>query len=128
MKRISLHILENALEIRRALASMAQLVGASSHNQNVVGLIPGQGTCLGCGSIPSPVRYNTLFGYVGSNQSMFLSLSLPFSKSNEKMSSGKDTKKYIYQKGFLLKIMEWTHTFSFYKATKWQHRKFILKT
>ena len=53
MKRISLHILENALEIRRALASMAQLVGASSHNQKVAGSIPSQGTYLGCGLIPS---------------------------------------------------------------------------
>ena len=31
-----------------ALAGMVQLVGASSHNQRVVGSIPGQGTFLGC--------------------------------------------------------------------------------
>ena len=32
-----------------ALASVAWLFGALSHNQTVAGLIPSQGTCLGCG-------------------------------------------------------------------------------
>ena len=39
-------------KIYAALASVAQLVGALSHNQRVAGLIPCQGTCLGCGFNP----------------------------------------------------------------------------
>ena len=37
-----------------SLASVAQLVGALSCNQKVVGSIPGQGTYLGCGFNPQP--------------------------------------------------------------------------
>ena len=48
---------------------VAQLVGTSSCNQKVVGLIPGQGTCLGCGSVP------LFLAWMGGNRLMFLSLS-----------------------------------------------------
>ena len=37
-----------------ALASMAQLVGASSHNRKAAGSIPSQGAYLGCGLDPGP--------------------------------------------------------------------------
>ena len=41
---------------RVVLAGIAQLFGASSCNQKVAGLIPGQDTCLGCGFIPFGVH------------------------------------------------------------------------
>ena len=43
------------LELRcfgEALASVTQVVGVSSHDRRFAGLIPGQGTCLGCGFDP----------------------------------------------------------------------------
>ena len=68
-----------------ALASVAQLVGALSHNRKVAGLVPAQDTYLGCGfhpqsgSVQSPV-----WVHLGGNQSMLLShidgsLSFPLS-------------------------------------------------
>ena len=58
-----------------ALACMVQLVGASTCNQKVAGSIPGQGTCLGCSSIPWPGSINPWSGHIqaGGNQSMLLS-------------------------------------------------------
>ena len=61
----------------QALASVVQLVGASSCNQKVAGSIPSQGTCLGCKFNPQS-RYiweatNRCFFFT----SMFLSL-FPF--------------------------------------------------
>ena len=53
-----------------ALDGVAQLVGVLSYNQKVRGLIPGQGTCLRCGSDSA-----------GGSQLMFLSLSLSLSLS-----------------------------------------------
>ena len=50
-----------------ALAAMAQLVEAPSHNQKVVGSILGQGTCLGLW-VWSPVQ-----AHMGGSQSMLLS-------------------------------------------------------
>ena len=40
------------IKLTRALASMAQLVGHHPTGQKVIGSIPGQGTCLGCGPGP----------------------------------------------------------------------------
>ena len=42
----------SAKYIDTALTSMAQWVGHHPANQKVAGLIPGQGTCLGCGPGP----------------------------------------------------------------------------
>ena len=48
---------------------MARVVGCHPTNRKVTGSIPGQGTCLGCGSpVGVPER---------GNQLMFLSLFLP---------------------------------------------------
>ena len=44
------------------LASEVQLVGASSHSQSVVGLIPSQGTHLGCDSVPGSDLYDPWSG------------------------------------------------------------------
>ena len=46
------HTNTNQNKTRVALASAAQLVGVLSVNQNVTGLIPHQGTFLGCGFGP----------------------------------------------------------------------------
>ena len=87
---------------RLALAGVAQLVRASSHNQKVAGLIFSWGTYLGCGFDPWSMHvWSPVWTHLGGNQCfsltlMFLSLplSLPFSlRSNEKMSSGEDQKK-----------------------------------
>ena len=67
---------------------VAQLVGASSHNQKVEGLILGQDSYFGYGFTPSPH-----LSALGGNQSMFLSRPFLLSKSNEKMSSGEHLKK-----------------------------------
>ena len=66
---------ENSLEDseRRALAAVAQWVKCWPVNQKVIGLIPGQGTCLG--GWPG-----SQWGSVRGNQSMYLShisVSLP---------------------------------------------------
>lgn len=37
-----------------ALTGMSQVVGASPHNQKVVGSIPSQGPCLNCRLVTSP--------------------------------------------------------------------------
>ena len=70
-----------------ALTSVAQVVGRHPAEWKVTGLIPGQGTCPGCGFDPQ-------LGYVQEgNQSMFLSyinISLSFSLSQ----SLKAVKKY----------------------------------
>ena len=61
---------------------MAQLAGATSHNQKVAGLIPGQGIYLGCSfnvgqgagmwdPQSGPVR-SPIWACVGGNQSMFI--------------------------------------------------------
>ena len=42
-----------------ALTSVAQLVGYHPSKQKVVGLIPGQGTRLGCGFLPRRDAYET---------------------------------------------------------------------
>ena len=49
-----------------ALTSVVQLVGCCPAKPNVTGLIPGQGTCLAVGSVPS-------LGGTRGNQLMFLS-------------------------------------------------------
>ena len=38
---------------RFALAGIAQWIDRGPANQRVAGLIPSQGTCLGCGPVPS---------------------------------------------------------------------------
>ena len=71
---------------------MAQLVGASSSDQKVIGSIPSQGTHLGCGfgtqsrHTQYPLRAHTILvgGHMGGNQLMLLShinVSLPPSLS-----------------------------------------------
>ena len=74
-----------------ALAGVAQLVGALSHNQNVAGSKPGQGTYPGCELIPHPGACNSRPGHIqeAPNQCfslapMFLPLPSSLSKSNEK--------------------------------------------
>ena len=71
-----------------ALAGVVQLVRASSQNQKVAGLTPGQGTYLG-------YSFNAWSGCIweATNQcfslaSIFHSLPSCLSKSNEKVSSG----------------------------------------
>ena len=62
--------------VKTALAGVDQLVGASSHNQKVAGLIPHQGTYLGCGfNSLSLVRVCTrpIQGILGGNRLMLLS-------------------------------------------------------
>ena len=77
------------------VVSVAQWVGASSHNQRVSDLIPSQGTYLGCGFDPQSGHVQSLVrACTGGNPSMLLSctevsLSPFLSKSNEKMSLGK---------------------------------------
>ena len=62
-----LSTLQDCLEVSRdfnlqnvaslTLANVAQLVGVLSSNKKAAGSIPGQGTYLGAGSIPSPGVY-----------------------------------------------------------------------
>ena len=88
----------------KALASVAQLVGASSSNQKVVDLIPGDGTFLGTGFDPGPglgvYDPQSRCVWEATNQCfsltlIFLSLSLPLSlplssKAMKKMSLEED--------------------------------------
>ena len=67
-----------------ALAGVAQWIAHQPENTNVASLIPSQGTCLGCGMVPS-------WGHVRGNQLMYLShinvsfpLSLPSHLSKNK--------------------------------------------
>ena len=66
---------------------VAKVVGASSCNQEVVGLIPGQGTCLG-------FVFNPQSGSVWevTKLSLSLSLCLPVSLKSIKISSDKGLK------------------------------------
>ena len=64
---------------------MAQLVGVSLRNLRVAGLIPSQGTYLGC-------RFDPQSGSIQEATNPHFSLS----KSNEKMSSGEDLKKIFF--------------------------------
>ena len=50
MLLINIHLM--MIKIGLALATLAQLVGASSHNQEVVGLISDHGSYQGCGFNP----------------------------------------------------------------------------
>ena len=71
-----------------ALTSVAQLVGHCPTTQRVTGLIPEQGTCLGCGPSPQsgctcetqPIEVSLTHC-----KSMFLSLSSPLSKNNKNL-------------------------------------------
>ena len=76
---------------RWALADVAQLAGASSHNRKVVDLKPGQGTYISCGFCPQSRHIQE-----ATNQCFSFSfpLSLPLSKrAMKKMSLGEDLKK-----------------------------------
>ena len=76
------------------LARAVRLVGVSSCNRKVAGLIPSQGTYPGCGFGHWSGRLRLLVrAHVGGNQSMFLSLPSSLSKGNEKMSLDEDKKK-----------------------------------
>ena len=68
----------------RTLTSVAQLVGALSCNQRVVGSIPGQCTCLGFGFNPWSEHRREAADRSFSLTSMFLSLPSFFLKTNEK--------------------------------------------
>ena len=57
-----------------ALASVAQLAGALSHSQKVVGSIPDKGTYLGCGSRHVISNQSMLFSCINVSPSLFLSL------------------------------------------------------
>ena len=77
-------------EIKRALASVVQLVRCHPINQKVTGLIPGQSTGLGCGV--QPARGNQS---IFSQTSMFSSSlwsSLPFSLQSVGMFSSEGPK------------------------------------
>ena len=82
-----------------ALAGMAQLVGALSHDRKILGLIPGQGTYLGVGPVPYSVYSRQPINVSLSHQC----LSLPLSPSLRAMSSGKDKKKLKKTKVFHFK-------------------------
>ena len=62
-------------KLAKALAGVVQLVGCHPANRKVVGLIPSQGTCLGCRFSPSWVVYKRQLIDV----SLPLSSSLPLS-------------------------------------------------
>lgn len=66
-----------------ALASVAHLVGVSSHNQKVAGLIVSQGTSLDC-------WFHLRSGQVREAAPRCFSLSSSLSESNEKVYSGED--------------------------------------
>ena len=84
----------NVLESKKrktALAGMAQLVERRSVSWKVADLIPSQGTCLGCSSVPGWGAYKKQQIDVSvSHQcfSPFLSPSLPLSPKSIRMSSG----------------------------------------
>ena len=82
-----------------ALASVAQLVGSSSCDWKVVGLISGQGTYLGCGFHPQSLTPQSRCIREAADQCfslelMFLSFSLPLSLKamKKKMSLGENKK------------------------------------
>ena len=73
----------------------SQMAGVSSHTQYIAGFIPDQSAYLNCG-------FNSQSGHVKEATSQYfshqcfslsLSVSIPLSKSNEKMSSSEDRKK-----------------------------------
>ena len=49
---ISLYVSYKKLYIYMALAGVAQCIECQPENQRIAGLIPSQGTCLGCGPGP----------------------------------------------------------------------------
>ena len=57
--------------MNRALAAVAQWTEHWPPDQRVIGLIPSQGTCLGCGRVPSGGHAR------GNHTLMFLSLPSP---------------------------------------------------
>ena len=65
------------LKIKDALAGVAQWIECRPANQKVAGLIPCQGTCLGCGPGPQ-LRLCEKQPRCISHTSMFLSLSPSF--------------------------------------------------
>ena len=73
------------------LAGVAHLVGVSSHNQRVVGSIPGQGTYLGFGFSPWSWSVQEATNWCSCLSLKFLSLPSSLSKrAMKKMSSGED--------------------------------------
>ena len=83
-KCVFVHTCERTLTLRVvkwALTDVAQLVGCHPVKWKVTGLIPGQGTCLGCRFGPPSGRVQE-----ATNQSTFLSLSfsLPSPRSKNK--------------------------------------------
>ena len=64
-----------------ALTRVAQLAGCHSAKRKVTGLIPGQGTCLGCGFGPQ-LEWHTR-GNRLTSLSLSFSLPFPFSKKRK---------------------------------------------
>ena len=94
-----------------ALTSVVQLVGTLSHNQKVAGLIPGQGTCLGCRFNSWSGVHDSWSGHIQEATSwcfslalMFLSLSLPLSLKSKKIVFGRRFLKMMW-KSLILFIM-----------------------
>ena len=84
-----------------ALAIVAQVVGASSHNLLVAGSISGQGTCLGCGFHPQcrhiwEGSQLTLLSHINC---FSLSLRRSLKSMKKQMSSGEDKKTKTIQSG-----------------------------
>ena len=81
----------------KALAGVLSWLEHRSVNQKVMGLIPGQDTCLGCGFSPQLGCMQKAADQCFSLTSMFLSLSvslpLPLSLKSVSMSLGEDLKK-----------------------------------
>ena len=98
-----------------ALAHVAQLVGALTHNRRVVGSIPSQGTNSGCRFISWSRLVQILVQVrMGDNQSMLLSrfnvssLCLPLSlKALKKMSLREDKKNFNkrYKNTYILSVL-----------------------
>ena len=76
---------------------MAKLVGASSLYQNIVGLIPDQGTYLGYRFDPGLGVYRKATNQCFSLALIFLCLPSSLSERNKKISSGEDKKKWTFQ-------------------------------
>ena len=91
-----------------ALADVAQLVGAFSHNWRVAGLIPSQGTYLGCGFDPQSWTIGfQVWAPTGGNQSMLLSCIYVSLSRNERKKKTKALKTIYKWTKVLPKKWKW---------------------
>ena len=90
---------ESALKKKKALASVAQWRECRPMNQGVTGLIPSQGTCLGCGPDPllgkckrQPIAYQCFSPSLSPSLPLSLKINTIFLKKGSQKDSGASLK------------------------------------